>query len=198
MLKLAKPSNILLLDNFDSFTYNLVDQLKSKGHHLEIYRNALPLSQILAALEQLDHPILLLSPGPGTPEDSGCLLDLIAHCKNKVPILGICLGHQAIIQMYGGKIVRSSEIVHGRSSLITHDETAMFEGLPNPLQVARYHSLTGQDIPDSLIVNAYYNDICMAVRAKNEKVAGFQFHPESILTTQGAKLLDQTLAWLLE
>ncbi|AKJ42202.1 Anthranilate synthase component II [Pragia fontium] len=190
-------ADILLLDNIDSFTYNLVDQLRSGGHKVTIYRNVVPAELIIERLGQMNKPILMLSPGPGKPSEAGCMPQLLQQLRGKLPIIGICLGHQAIVEAYGGIVSQAGEILHGKSSLITHDGLAMFTGLPSPLPVARYHSLVGSHIPTGLTVNAHVNQMVMAVRNDEDKVCGFQFHPESILTTQGARLLDQTLEWAL-
>ncbi|MDF7666273.1 anthranilate phosphoribosyltransferase [Orbaceae bacterium ESL0727] len=188
-------ANILFIDNVDSFTYNLVDQLRNSGHHVTIYRNTIPADVIIEKLSHMQDPILFLSPGPGTPSQAGSMLELLKRLKGKLPIIGICLGHQAIVEAYGGTIVSAGDILHGKASLIEHDGQAMFKGLPNPLPVARYHSLKGENIPKSLTINAMFNDIVMAVRNEHDRVCGFQFHPESILTIQGVKLLNQTIEW---
>jgi len=190
-------ANILLIDNVDSFTYNLVDQLRASGHQVVIYRNKIPAQTIIEQLAQLEHPVLMLSPGPGTPSQAGCMPELLQRLRGQLPIIGICLGHQAIIEAYGGHVGQAGEILHGKASVITHDEQAMFAGMNNPLPVARYHSLVGSNIPDDLVVNAHYNGMVMAVRHDKHRVCGFQFHPESILTSQGARLLEQTLSWAL-
>ncbi|MGL4858657.1 MAG: glutamine amidotransferase-related protein [Enterobacteriaceae bacterium] len=190
-------ATILLLDNFDSFTYNLVDLMRSQGHQVVIYRNHHPVSLLEQQLAQMKNPLLLLSPGPGTPAQAGCMPQLLKRMRGKVPVIGICLGHQAIIEACGGKIVPAGTIVHGKTSFISHDGCAMFAGLPSPLQVARYHSLTGENIAEPLVVNASCDGIVMAVRNDNEKLCGFQFHPESILTTYGSRLLEQTIHWAL-
>jgi anthranilate synthase/aminodeoxychorismate synthase-like glutamine amidotransferase len=190
-------ADILLLDNIDSFTYNLVDQLRASGHQVTIYRNQVPASLIMEKLAQMKNPILMLSPGPGKPSEAGCMPQLLQQLRGKLPIIGICLGHQAIVEAYGGVVDQAGEILHGKSSLITHDGLGMFAGLPSPLPVARYHSLVGTKIPAGLTVNAHFNQMVMAVRHDEDRVCGFQFHPESILTTQGARLLNQTLDWAL-
>lgn len=197
---------VFLLDNFDSFTYNLVDELRTLGLELIVYRNAVPAEFILqkmqekAAKTQADgskqQVILMLSPGPGNPSQAGSLLPLLQLVKGQFPVLGICLGHQAIVESYGGQIVRSNQVVHGKSSLIQHDGQAMFANLPNPLPVARYHSLMADNMPDELSVLAEYNGIPMAVAHKQHHMLGFQFHPESILTSQGSQLLMQSIAYL--
>ncbi|WP_127958386.1 glutamine amidotransferase-related protein [Serratia microhaemolytica] len=190
-------ADILLLDNIDSFTYNLVDQLRSSAHHVVIYRNHLAADTIIAHLQQMKQPILMLSPGPGTPAAAGCMPELLRRLRGQLPIIGICLGHQAIVEAYGGYVGQAGEILHGKASAIEHDNQAMFSGIDNPLPVARYHSLVGSQIPPELTVNARYGEMVMAVRHEQHRVCGFQFHPESILTTQGARLLEQTLAWAL-
>ncbi|WP_411751534.1 glutamine amidotransferase-related protein [Serratia sp. (in: enterobacteria)] len=190
-------ADILLLDNVDSFTYNLVDQLRASGHQVVIYRNQIAAEIIIARLQQMEQPILMLSPGPGTPADAGCMPELLQRLRGQMPIIGICLGHQAIVEAYGGHVGQAGEILHGKASSITHDNQGMFAGMANPLPVARYHSLVGSNIPEELTVNARFGDMVMAVRHDEHRVCGFQFHPESILTTQGARLLEQTLAWAL-
>lgn len=190
-------ANILLLDNVDSFTYNLVDQLRSGGHHVVIYRNTVSAERILSVLNDMESPLLVLSPGPGKPSDAGSMPEVLKHVIGKIPVIGICLGHQAIIEAYGGHVSAAGEILHGKSSMATHDQQAMFAGLDNPIPVARYHSLVGSEISDSLTICAQSNGMVMAVRNDNDRICGFQFHPESILTTQGAILLENTVAWAL-
>ncbi len=190
-------ADILLLDNVDSFTYNLVDQLRANGHHVVIYRNQVPVNTIIARIAELTNPVLMLSPGPGAPSEAGCMPELLQRLRGELPIIGICLGHQAIVEAYGGYVGQAGEILHGKASSIEHDGMAMFHDLPNPLPVARYHSLVGSKIPATLTVSASYDGMVMAVRHDTDRVCGFQFHPESILTTQGARLLEQTLAWAL-
>ncbi|MGP7733143.1 aminodeoxychorismate/anthranilate synthase component II [Oceanimonas smirnovii] len=187
---------IFLLDNYDSFTYNLVDQFRSLGATVNIYRNTVPVEQLLTAMEQADNPVLVLSPGPGKPSDAGNMPILIKECLGHVPILGICLGHQALVEHYGGKVTSAGEIKHGKSSMISHSGDGAFEGLANPLPVARYHSLVGTDIPAGLEVIADFNGMTMAVQDKANRVLGFQFHPESIMTTDGARLLAQSLTFI--
>ncbi len=190
-------ADILLLDNVDSFTYNLVDQLRASGHQVVIYRNQIAADIIIERLQQMEQPVLMLSPGPGTPADAGCMPALLQRLRGQMPIIGICLGHQAIVEAYGGHVGQAGEILHGKASAITHDGEGMFAGMVNPLPVARYHSLVGSNLPAELTVNARFGDMVMAVRNDEHRVCGFQFHPESILTTQGARLLEQTLAWAL-
>ncbi|MCT8547693.1 aminodeoxychorismate/anthranilate synthase component II [Glaesserella parasuis] len=190
-------ATIIFLDHFDSFTYNLVDQFRTLGHQVQVYRNDCDIALLEQAALAQPNTLLALSPGPGNPSEAGNLLPLIARLKGKVPMIGICLGHQALIESFGGKIVHAGEVLHGKVSLISHDNLAMFEGLNNPMPVARYHSLMGVELPDELIVNATYENIVMAIRHKSLPICGFQFHPESILTVQGSQLLKQTIAYLM-
>lgn len=141
--------------------------------------------------------MLMLSPGPGTPDDAGCMPELLQRWRGQLPIIGICLGHQAIVETYGGHIGQADEILHGKASAISHDNEGMFAGITNPLSVARYHSLVGSNIPAKLTVNARFDEMVMAVRHDRHRVCGFQLHPESSGSIQGARLLQQTLAWAL-
>ncbi|QCI23534.1 anthranilate synthase component II [Buchnera aphidicola (Melaphis rhois)] len=189
-------NDILLLDNIDSFTYNLVDQLRINNYNVVIYRNTISIKIIIKKISKMYRPVLILSPGPGNPENAGCMPELLDKMRGKIPIIGICLGHQAIVKMYGGHIKYAGEILHGKASLIQHDGKAMFCGIPNPFFAARYHSLICNKVPNILTVNAYYNDMVMAVRNDDEKICGFQFHPESILTIHGTELLKNTMIWI--
>ncbi|MDP2560235.1 aminodeoxychorismate/anthranilate synthase component II [Psychrobium sp. 1_MG-2023] len=190
--------HVFLLDNFDSFTYNLVDQFRVMGATVTIYRNDIDPEFIIAQMNASElPPVLVLSPGPGAPSEAGCLCDLISRCIDKVPMLGICLGHQAIVEAFGGKIGLAPQTVHGKSSAIVHDNTGPFAHLINPMPVARYHSLMAHHVPEQLEVIATIDDIVMAITNRNKTVLGFQFHPESILTPDGEKLLIQSLNHLM-
>lgn len=192
---------VFLLDNFDSFTYNLVDELRGMGLELIIYRNSVSASLIFEKMREKSNSanvLLMLSPGPGTPSEAGCVLELIGLVEGQFPILGICLGHQAIVEHHGGKVVRAEQVMHGKSSLIQHTQTDMFNGLPAPLPVARYHSLMGADMPDSLEVLAKIQNVPMTVLNRQNRMLGFQFHPESILTAQGTQLLRQSVDFLFD
>lgn len=191
-------ATILFLDNMDSFSYNLVDQFRCLGHNVQVFNNQCEVDFLVQKALSEPQTLLVLSPGPGTPQNAGNMLPLVRTLIGKVPILGICLGHQAIIEAFGGKIIHAKEILHGKVSLIEHNGQAMFAQLPNPLPVARYHSLVGTDIPADLVVNAHYQGDVMAVYHRSLPICGFQFHPESILTVQGAKLLAQSMAFLLQ
>ncbi|CAM3705895.1 aminodeoxychorismate/anthranilate synthase component II [Vibrio aquimaris] len=191
-------ANIVFIDNFDSFTYNLVDQFRSLGHDVTIYRNSLSASTIETAVEKLDNPVLLLSPGPGAPSEAGSMPEVINNLKGKVPMIGICLGHQAIVEAYGGQVDGAGDIVHGKVSMMEHQTHAIYKDLPSPIAIARYHSLVATDVPESLTVTAEVDGLVMSVVQEQDKVCGFQFHPESIMTTQGATLLANAIEWALE
>ncbi|EOW9100851.1 aminodeoxychorismate/anthranilate synthase component II [Vibrio cholerae] len=190
-------ANILFIDNFDSFTYNLVDQFRSLGHVVTIYRNNLSADAIEQALQQLDNPVVVLSPGPGAPSEAGCMPELLQRLKGKVPMIGICLGHQAIVEAYGGVVAGAGEIIHGKVSMMEHQNHAIYRGLPSPLSIARYHSLVATQVPSALTVTAEVNGLVMSVVNEADKVCGFQFHPESIMTTHGATLLANAIDWAL-
>ncbi|WP_413701680.1 aminodeoxychorismate/anthranilate synthase component II [Psychromonas sp. KJ10-10] len=195
----SKKTTLFFLDNFDSFTYNLVDQFKALGYPVKIYRNNQSASKIKQQIDDCENSsddskaVLILSPGPGTPSATGCLIELIGLCRGQIPMIGICLGHQALIEQYGGVVGGADEIMHGKSSLISHCGDRMFSGLSQPLSVARYHSLIGTTVPESLEVIADFEGMCMAVYNQADRVIGFQFHPESILTCEGANLLENSL-----
>jgi para-aminobenzoate synthetase component II len=185
---------LLVIDNYDSFTYNLVQYLGELGETIEVRRND---EVTVAEIEsQLRPERILISPGPGTPDNAGISLNVIEHFAGKVPILGVCLGHQAIGQAFGGKVVRAPELMHGKASDICHDGKTIFEGLTDHFQGGRYHSLIVErdSLPACLEISAFTNDdIIMGLRHRELKVEGVQFHPESILTDEGKKLLANFL-----
>ena len=189
---------LYFLDNFDSFTYNLVDQFRSLGFEVVIYRNNIDAAYFADKLFAETDVALVLSPGPGAPHQAGCMMELISLVAGKVPILGICLGHQALVEHYGGIVDRAPTVVHGKASHITHTKHHIFGNLPSPLPVGRYHSLVAIEIPEELEVIAFTESLPMAVVHKQHKSVGFQFHPESILTTLGSELLTQSIQFLTE
>lgn len=194
-----KLMKLYLLDNFDSFTYNLVDQFRSLGCEVVIYRNDVSADYVAEKLiNETGKTALVLSPGPGAPHEAGCMMELIGKVAGKVPMLGICLGHQAMVEYYGGKVERAPLVVHGKASPTFHNGQGVFANLPSPLPVARYHSLVATKVPDCLDVIATTDDMPMAVLHPQHQAMGFQFHPESILTTLGSQLLTQTLAYLTQ
>lgn len=189
-------ANIIFIDNFDSFSYNLVDEFKTHGHIVEVYRNTISLDILLEKIFTKKNPIVVISPGPGNPSNAGCIVELVSKIKGKVPILGICLGHQAIVESYGGIVSHSNEIVHGKIAYIKHTKHHIFKDLSSPLTVARYHSLVAVKVPEELEIIAEVNDLVMAVIDDENKVCGLQFHPESIMTIEGSKLLDNIIKWV--
>ncbi len=187
-------ARVLVLDNYDSFVYNLVQYLGELGAEPLVHRSdTQSLDQIIA----LDPDAVLISPGPGRPEDAGLSNDVIAHFAGRRPVLGVCLGHQCIGQVFGADIVRAPAVMHGKTSLIDHHDTGVFAGLPNPLEATRYHSLIvdRDSIPAVLEITAETHDgIVMGLRHREHDVEGVQFHPESILTVKGHDLLATFLA----
>ncbi len=187
-------TRVLVIDNYDSFVYNLVQYLGELGAEPLVHRNdELTIDEIVA----LDPDAVLVSPGPGTPDDAGVSNDVIRTFAGKVPVLGVCLGHQCIGQVYGGDVVRAPQVMHGKTSLIRHRDTGVFTGLPDPLEATRYHSLVVDraSVPDVLEVTAETDDgIVMGLRHRALGVEGVQFHPESILTVGGHDLLRNFLA----
>ena len=184
---------ILVIDNYDSFTYNLVQYLGELGARLEVRRN----DQVTVdEITRMSPERIVISPGPKTPSEAGVCLDTIQNFSGKMPILGVCLGHQAIGQAFGGKVIRAPEIMHGKTSEISHDGKTIFAGLPNPFPATRYHSLIVErsTLPDCLEISATTPDgLIMGLRHKQLKVEGVQFHPESVLTQAGKQLLANFL-----
>jgi anthranilate synthase/aminodeoxychorismate synthase-like glutamine amidotransferase len=184
---------ILVIDNFDSFTYNLVQYLGELGTELQVFRNN---AISLAEIREHSPDGIVISPGPGTPDDSGITLSVIKEFARTFPIFGVCLGHQAIGQAYGGKVIRAKELMHGKTSQIFHGGTEIFANLPNPFTATRYHSLIvdAKTVPECLRVTAHTKDgVIMGLEHKELPVFGVQFHPESFLTTCGKLLLQNFL-----
>lgn len=183
---------ILVIDNYDSFTYNLVQLLGSLGAELCVVRN----DQItLQQVADLNPARIVISPGPGDPNDGGVSLDVIREFGPRVPVFGVCLGHQCIGQAYGGKVIRAPRLMHGKTSQIYHRNQKLFTGVPSPFVATRYHSLIVEEpLPESLSVTAFTEEgEVMALRHKEHPVIGVQFHPESILTTYGVRILQNFL-----
>jgi anthranilate synthase/aminodeoxychorismate synthase-like glutamine amidotransferase len=189
----AADVRMLLIDNYDSFTYNLVQAFAAQGANVIVHRN--DAITVDAAL-QMDATHLVISPGPGRPEDAGVSLEMIAAFAQRTPILGVCLGHQCLVHHFGGDIVRAERLMHGKTSLTKHDGSTIFEGLPQPLQVGRYHSLCARhdSLPDVLELTAETDrGEIMGVRHKTLPLEGVQFHPESVLTPEGDQLMANFL-----
>lgn len=185
---------ILMIDNYDSFTYNLVQYLGELGADIRVARN----DQItIAEIERLSPEKIVISPGPCTPREAGISCDVIRHFAGRLPLLGVCLGHQCIGEVFGGEIVRAPALFHGKTSLIYHDGRSIFQDLPRPFEATRYHSLVirRETLPDCLELSAETDDgVIMGVRHRQLAVEGVQFHPESILTHEGKKLLANYLS----
>lgn len=180
---------ILFIDNYDSFTYNLVQMLYASAMNIEVIRND---QMDIPAMEKKSPTSLMISPGPGTPEQAGICVEAIRYFGARLPILGICLGHQSVAAAYGGVIVRASRVMHGKTSFIHHDGRTLFQELPDPFEAVRYHSLIVEEssLPQCLEVSAWTDEgEIMAVRHREYRVEGVQFHPESILTEIGSELM---------
>jgi len=184
--------HILFIDNFDSFTFNLVEAFERLGCDVTVLRNNVEAGEALARAERTQAPIVL-SPGPGKPRDAGCCLELIALAKGKIPLLGICLGHQAIVEEAGGTVTRAPEPVHGKTSLLDHDGEGPLAGLETPLGIGRYHSLCTRDLPARFRIHAEIDGMAMAISDPEARQTGLQFHPESILTLKGDAILRNVL-----
>jgi anthranilate synthase component 2 len=184
---------LLVIDNYDSFTFNLVQYLSELGQQIKVVRND---ELTVEEIARMSLERIVISPGPCTPNEAGVSLQVIRELAGKIPILGVCLGHQAIGQAFGGKVVRAKEVVHGKTSRIFHDEQGVFRKLPNPFEATRYHSLVVEraSLPDCLEITAKtWDEEIMGLRHKTLPVEGVQFHPESFLTTVGKELLRNFL-----
>jgi anthranilate synthase/aminodeoxychorismate synthase-like glutamine amidotransferase len=186
-------SRVFVLDNYDSFTYNLVQYLGEMGQEIVVKRND---QTTLAEIEALKPSRILISPGPCTPQDAGISMDVIRHFAGKIPVFGVCLGHQAIGAVFGGKVVRAANLMHGKTSEIVHDGKTIFSGVKSPFTATRYHSLivSEEGLPAELEVSARTQDadgtsVIMGLRHRRYPVEGVQFHPESVLTSEGKKLI---------
>ncbi len=180
---------ILMIDNYDSFTYNLVQYIGKTGADIKVFRN----DKIdVETIREMKPSKIVLSPGPGHPDESGICTDIVTKLGEEIPILGVCLGHQVIGMVYGGKIERAESLFHGKTSKIIHDSKRIYTGLKNPLVATRYHSLvlSRENFPDDVIVSSETEDgVIMGIRHKKHPVEGVQFHPESVLTEEGEKLI---------
>jgi len=180
---------ILMIDNYDSFTYNLVQYMGELGADLEVFRN----DQIaISEIEKLNPHKIVISPGPCTPSKAGISKEVIKHFAGRIPLLGVCLGHQSVVEAFGGEIIKAKKLMHGKTSMIQHDGKTIFKGLPNPFEATRYHSLVVNraNLPDCFEITAESDDgEIMGIRHKELVVEGVQFHPESILTVHGKDLL---------
>ncbi len=186
---------ILMIDNYDSFTYNLVQYLGEMGHELIVKRND---EITISEIEQLNPDYLMISPGPGTPNEAGISVEAIRHFAGKIPIFGVCLGHQSIAEAFGGEIVPAARLMHGKTSEIYHDKQTIFTDIPDPFTATRYHSLivNRENLPDCFEVSAETKEgEIMAIRHREYAIEGVQFHPESIMTEAGKTLLNNFLTY---
>ena len=190
---------VLFIDNFDSFTYNLVDEFEKRGAQVAVFRNDVPLDALREIVAEEEPDLLVISPGPSTPARAGVCLDAVREFAGKLPIFGVCLGHQVMVEAYGGRVGRAPLPVHGKASPVEHDGSGCFAGLENPMAVGRYHSLVGVELPDALAVTARTTtdtmDIVMGLAHKELPLWGVQFHPESILTPTGGLLIENVMRW---
>jgi anthranilate synthase component 2 len=185
---------ILFIDNFDSFTYNLVDEFQKRDCEVVVYRNNVDLRVIDSTITKFKPDLIVISPGPSTPKQAGNSVEIVKQYFDKIPIFGICLGHQCIIEAFGGMVGKAPEIVHGKPSKIKHDNTGIYKNIENPFQAGRYHSLTGLDVPYSIEISARSDTgVIMGIRHKEHPIIGVQYHPESILTPLGGELIDNII-----
>ena len=184
---------VLFIDNFDSFTYNLVDDFCKRNCQAKVYRADTELEELKGVADEFRPGLVVISPGPGTPDTAGVSLSAVDYFKGKLPILGVCLGHQVIVQYFGGEIGHAPEPMHGKPSRVTHNQKGIFAGVENPLQAGRYHSLCAVRLPDCLEKTAEFGGIVMGVEHKELPIFGVQFHPESILTPAGGKIIENIL-----
>ncbi len=189
----GKKIKVLFIDNFDSFTYNLVDDFCKRNCDAKVYRSDTKVEELINIAEDFRPDMLLISPGPGTPDTAGVSLAAIDLFKDKLPILGVCLGHQSIVQYFGGTVGHAPEPMHGKGSRVAHNGEGIFSDVENPLQVGRYHSLCATELPDCLKKTAEFEDVVMGVEHKDLPIYGVQFHPESILTPAGGKIIENML-----
>ena len=193
---MKSPLHVFLIDNFDSFTFNLVDDFRKIGANVQVWRNDIDAQRALELAQNLPEPrLVVLSPGPGGPHDAGCCVPLIQQAEGRVPIFGVCLGLQAMVVAYGGRVDIAGDVVHGKSQEIEHDRRTLFAGLPSPLLVGRYHSLAACELPSVLRVSATCGETVMAVEHTEYPMAAVQFHPESLLTPRGGQILKNISTW---
>ncbi len=190
----ATNRKVLFIDNFDSFTYNLVDDFCKRNCEAKVYRADTDIEQLKKLAEEFDPDLLVISPGPGTPDTAGVSLSAVGYFKDKLPIFGVCLGHQVIGQYFGGKVGHAPAPMHGKPSRVTHNQQGIFAGVENPLQAGRYHSLCVLEMPDCLKKTAEFEGVVMGLEHKNLPIYGVQFHPESILTPAGGKIIENVLS----
>lgn len=187
---------LVFVDNFDSFTWNLVDEFARRGAEVEVWRNTVAAEHALARACARTPSLLVLSPGPGAPAAAGCCIELVRlAAAERVPLLGVCLGHQAMVEAFGGVVAPAGEVVHGKTSKVRHDGGLLFDGVPSPFPVGRYHSLAASVLPEVLVPIAGTDRVVMAVAHRTAPQFGVQFHPESILTPEGGRIIENVIRW---
>ncbi len=195
---MPNPLRLVFVDNFDSFTWNLVDEFARRDAAVEVWRNTTPAELVLGRASQDGPTLLVLSPGPGAPGDAGCCIELVRLAGNaRVPVFGVCLGHQAMVEAWGGEVGPAGEVVHGKTSRVRHQGDPLFDGVPSPFPVGRYHSLAANRLPDCLVPIAGVGPLVMAIAHRTAPQRGVQFHPESILTPEGGRIIDNVLQWAI-
>jgi anthranilate synthase component 2 len=193
---MTAPLRIVFIDNFDSFTWNLVDEFARRGAEVEVWRNTVTAAHALARALEPAASLLVLSPGPGTPAESGCCIELVRAAAGRgVPLFGVCLGHQAMVEAWGGVVAPAGEVVHGKTSRVRHQGGVLFQGVPSPFPVGRYHSLAATVMPDALETVASTGSVVMAAAHRTAPQLGVQFHPESVLTPDGGTIIDNVIRW---
>ena len=188
-----RKTTLLVIDNYDSFTYNLVQYLGELGCDIQVRRND---AVTVTEVREMAPDGIVISPGPGLPSNAGISITLIQKCAGEIPMLGVCLGHQAIGEAFGGEVIQAPQLMHGKTSSVYHDGDTVLAGLPSPFQATRYHSLVlrREDLPECLVVNAWTEDgVIMGLRHQEHDLFGVQFHPESVMTPEGMKVLENFL-----
>jgi anthranilate synthase/aminodeoxychorismate synthase-like glutamine amidotransferase len=192
---MAEALRVVLVDNYDSFTWNLVDEFARRGAEVEVWRNSVPAPHVLERAAGPRPSLIVVSPGPGAPREAGCSIELIRLAEGRVPLFGVCLGHQALVEAFGGEVGPAGEVVHGKTSRVAHAGGPLFEGLPSPFPAGRYHSLAAARLPERLKPVAHAGAIVMAVEHRSAPMLGVQFHPESILTPDGGRIVENVMRW---
>ena len=203
---MPNPLRVLFVDNFDSFTWNLVDEFARREAAVRVWRNTVPAPLLIEEARRDGPALLVLSPGPGAPREAGCCVELVRLAAvARVPLFGVCLGHQAMVEAFGGEVGPAGEVVHGKTSRVRHYGQGLFEGVPSPFPVGRYHSLAALTLPECLRVTATTEcrapsaeprgTIVMAVEHTSAPQLGVQFHPDSILTPEGGRIIENVLSW---
>lgn len=192
---MADALRVTLIDNIDSFTFNLVDEFARRGARVTVFRNDRPVDEIVAHAAGSGPRLVVVSPGPGGPAEAGAALGVVEAMLGRSPLFGVCLGHQVLITVEGGRVSRAPTPLHGRATFLVHDGREPFTGLPSPMPVARYHSLAALALPSSLEPIAHSDGVVMAVRHRRLPAIGVQFHPESVLTPDGGRLIDNVMTW---